>query len=106
MVDYLRKKGSNPALKDNQGYNALHLAAHAGHTFMIVYLLAAGMDVDEGDLMGRTALMWSAYQGISEDGLEELIKGNASLDSVDQTGYTALHWAVSTVSQEGLKQRN
>ncbi|KAJ3052767.1 hypothetical protein HK097_005693 [Rhizophlyctis rosea] len=94
VVDYLRKKGSNPALKDNQGYNALHLAAHAGHTFMIVYLLAAGMDIDDGDLMGRTALMWSAYQGISEDGLNELIKGNASLDSVDQTGYTALHWAV------------
>ncbi|KAJ3026922.1 palmitoyltransferase akr1 [Rhizophlyctis rosea] len=103
MVDYLRKKGADPSLKDNQGYNALHLAAHAGHTMMISYLLASGMDIDVGDNMGRTALMWSAYQGVSEDGMEELLKENASLEIVDQTGYTALHWAVDVFSEHLIK---
>lgn len=97
MVDYLRRNGADPSLKDNQGYNALHLSAHAGHAFMAVFLLAIEMDVDATDSMGRTALMWSAYQGNSVDTLEELIRSGAALDLTDQTGYTALHWAVRLV---------
>ncbi|KAJ3332820.1 hypothetical protein HDU76_012943, partial [Blyttiomyces sp. JEL0837] len=95
MVTYLYKKGANPNLSDNQGYNALHLAAHAGHAMMILYLVSIGMDVDAGDTMGRTALMWAAYQGNSNESMEVLIKENALLDKTDSTGFTALHWAIA-----------
>lgn len=36
---------------DAQGYNALHLAVHAGHLMMIVYLISIGLDVDGRDTM-------------------------------------------------------
>ncbi|TPX58029.1 hypothetical protein PhCBS80983_g03427 [Powellomyces hirtus] len=94
MVYVLSKAGANPALKDNQGYNALHLAAHAGHALMAVYLIASGMDIDSPDGMARTALMWSAYQGNSYDTIIELVRSGANVDLTDSTGYTALHWAV------------
>ncbi|KAJ3351031.1 Palmitoyltransferase zdhhc17 [Kappamyces sp. JEL0680] len=97
MVTLLYKKGANLHIKDAQGYNALHLAVHAGHLMMIVYLVSIGVDVDSRDTMNRTPLMWSAYQGNSVEGMQELIRCGAVLDLVDSTGYTALHWA--TISQ-------
>ena len=39
---------------DAQGYNALHLAVHAGHLMMIVYLISIGLDVDGRDTMVYT----------------------------------------------------
>ena len=59
MVTFLHKKGANLLIKDAQGYNALHLAVHAGHLMMIVYLISIGIDVDCRDTMNRTPLMWS-----------------------------------------------
>ncbi|KAJ3376992.1 hypothetical protein HDU80_003530, partial [Chytriomyces hyalinus] len=94
MTTFLIKKGADPNIYDKQGYNALHLAAHAGHSMMIVYLITTGMDVDCLDTMGRTSLMWSAYQGNSEESMKVLISQGAVLDRVDSTGMTALHWAV------------
>jgi palmitoyltransferase len=88
------KNGADPRQKDNQGYNALHLAAHAGHAMMILYLISSGMDVDDIDTMSRTALMWTAYQGNSSESMEVLIQQKAFLDKADSTGFTALHWAV------------
>jgi palmitoyltransferase ZDHHC13/17 len=61
---------------------------------MMVYLIAIGLPIDSVDTMGRTALMWTAYQGNSISGMLELIRSGASLDVVDKTGYTALHWSV------------
>ncbi|KAJ3073643.1 Palmitoyltransferase zdhhc17, partial [Quaeritorhiza haematococci] len=95
MVTYLYKKGGDPTRKDNQGYNALHLAAHAGHSMMITYLIhAVNMDVDTTDSMDRTPLMWTAYQGNSPDSMDVLIRAGADLDKVDKTAFTALHWAI------------
>ncbi len=90
MVTFLLARGANPSLFDAQGYNALHLAAHAGHNFMLAYLVAAGMAVDGPDSMGRTALMWTAYQGNSIESAKELISLGAGLHVVDSTGYTAV----------------
>ncbi|KAJ3099103.1 hypothetical protein HDU97_003482 [Phlyctochytrium planicorne] len=97
MVTFLLQRGASPTIKDNQGYNSLHLAAHAGHAMMIVYLVAAGVDIDIPDTMGRTALMWTAYQGNSPESMDACIKEKATLDKTDSTGYTALHWAVSSI---------
>ncbi|KAI8893637.1 hypothetical protein BC833DRAFT_278272 [Globomyces pollinis-pini] len=104
MVTLLFKRGANITLKDSQGYNALHLAVHAGHAMMIVYLLSIGMDVNSRDSMQRTPLMWSAYQGNSIEGMEELLRNNASMEMVDSTGYTPLHWAVISQHYEFVQR--
>ncbi|KAJ3262043.1 hypothetical protein HK103_003886 [Boothiomyces macroporosus] len=104
MVTLLYSKGANLYIKDSQGYNALHLAVHAGHAMMIVYLLSIGMDVDSRDSMMRTPLMWSAYQGNSLEGMDEILRNNASIDLVDVTGYTALHWAVISQHYEFVRK--
>jgi ankyrin repeat protein len=95
MVTFLYQKGARLDVVDSQGYNILHLAAHAGHSMLIAYLLALGIDVDAPDAMGRTALMWVAYQGNSVESMDILLKEQPSLNKTDQTGFTALHWAVS-----------
>ncbi len=51
IITLLYKKGANIHLMDAQGYNALHLAVHAGHLMMIVYLISIGLDVDGRDTM-------------------------------------------------------
>jgi ankyrin repeat protein len=61
---------------------------------MMVYLIAVGLDIDTKDSLGRTPLMWTAYQGNSIQGMKELIKSDATIDLIDTTGFTALHWAV------------
>ncbi|KAI8850331.1 ankyrin repeat-containing domain protein [Chytridium lagenaria] len=94
MATFLYQRGANPLVKDNQGYNSLHLAAHAGHAMMLIYLVAVGVDVNSPDTMGRTALMWTAYQGNSPESMDAVIKQKAGLDVTDSTGYTALHWAI------------
>ncbi|KAJ3326283.1 palmitoyltransferase akr1 [Boothiomyces sp. JEL0866] len=104
MVTLLYAKGANLYIKDSQGYNALHLAVHAGHAMMIVYLLSIGMDVDSRDSMMRTPLMWSAYQGNSLEGMDEMLRNSASIDLVDVTGYTALHWAVISQHYEFVRK--
>ncbi|KAI8816761.1 ankyrin repeat-containing domain protein [Fimicolochytrium jonesii] len=106
IVSILHSAGADLTLEDNQGYNALHLAAHAGNALMIVFLLALGMDVNSLDTMGRTALMWSAYKGNSIDSLRELLRAGAALDLVDQTGYSALHWAVRVLESKSGTGKN
>ncbi|KAJ3112763.1 Palmitoyltransferase Hip14 [Physocladia obscura] len=94
----LLSRGADPTRFDNQGYNSFHLAAHAGHVFMLLFLSSYSSSayvslVDAPDSMGRTALMWAAYQGNSLESIQLLIRLGASLDKVDSTGMTALHWA-------------
>lgn len=79
---------------DNQGYNMMHLAVHGGHTWLVLYLLGLGMDVDTLDSNGRTPLIWASYLGSSMDVVNTLLKWGADVDRADKTGFTALLWAV------------
>ncbi|RKP00521.1 hypothetical protein CXG81DRAFT_892, partial [Caulochytrium protostelioides] len=79
---------------DAQGYDALHLAAHCGAPMLTHYLLASGIDVNTRDAAGRTPLMWAAYQANSLDTLEALCWNGGDALAVDDSGFTALHWAV------------
>lgn len=89
IVTLLLKFGADLQSKDKQGYNALHLAVHAGFGLMVIYLISfqsdkdlddelplsdsitindqernwpTSIDIDSRDSLGRTALMWAAYQ--------------------------------------------
>jgi ankyrin repeat protein len=97
MVDLLIKHGGKVDLQDSQGYNALILASHGGHTMLMLYLIVTqGMDVDTEDTFGRTALMWSTFMGLSFESVDCLIELKADVNKQDKQGLTALHWACIT----------
>ncbi len=97
MVIFLFRAGADPDVRDNQGYNALHLSAHGGYPMVLIYLICGcGMDLEAPDSNGRTSSMWVAYQGKSVESMRILIRLNADLNRRDATGFTALHWAVVT----------
>jgi hypothetical protein len=73
-VSLLCKKGGDPTLYDNQGYNALHLAAHGAHYHTMLFLIVClKMDIDSLDSMGRTALMVRLEQMAVRDGKLKLL---------------------------------
>jgi palmitoyltransferase len=45
MVMYLIQNGANQYLFDLEGYSTIHLATMFGHSIVVAYLLAKGMDV-------------------------------------------------------------
>lgn len=126
MASVLVAKSADLLLCDSQGYNPFHLASHQGHVFMLIYLASLNpILVNSRDSLGRTALMWVAYQGNSISSLDFLVKygrrfdlvgidyisadqkipltmlpssanDTVIMDLVDSLGYTALHWAVIT----------
>lgn len=96
MVVLLLKRGSDLTIMDDEGCNALHLAAQFGHTPIVGYLVAKGMDIDQPDTNGMTALMWSAYRVSKVDPTRLLLTFGSSLRAADyRHKNTALHWAVS-----------
>jgi len=98
MVILLLRQCTDPvsalSAQDSQGYNALHVAVHGGHSLVVLYMLACGLPVDCEDSNGRTSLMWSAYLGNSSETLSILLNWNCNLNHCDKTGFTALHWSV------------
>lgn len=95
MVVQLLKRGADYSILDGEGCNALHLAAQFGHTAIVAYLVAKGMDIDQPDSNGMTALMWSAYRISKVDPTRLLITLGSSHKAADyKHKNTALHWAV------------
>jgi len=77
-------------LADNQGYTALHWAAHQGHTPCVSLLLAAGAPLEvKGGGVGRTPLAAAAYNGQS-DAVGVLLEHGASANVVELVGNTPL----------------
>ncbi|QLQ81563.1 hypothetical protein HG537_0F03240 [Torulaspora globosa] len=96
IVDYLLEHGADPTLKDEQGFNLLHLAVTSSNIMLVLYVLffvvSKGIiDVDCEDPNGRTPLLWAAYQGDSLT-VEALLRFGAYPKVPDSGGFTSLHW--------------
>ena len=76
------------------GCNALAAALSWWRALDIAALLDAGLPIDAADLRGRTALHQLCIRGHS-DGVEKLIKHEASIDCRDVDGLTPLHLALA-----------
>lgn len=50
--------GADPSLRDTEGCSCIHLAAQFGHTALVAYFIARGVNADLRDRGGMTALMW------------------------------------------------
>lgn len=68
----------------------------------IATLVQYGVDLDERDLDGCTALMRAAKTNFTE-GVELLLKYGAKINSQDPLGRTALHWAALSNAGKSLK---
>lgn len=81
----------------------LHAAASAGDVELLKQLLAKeGVNIDEGDEEGRTALHFACGYGELECA-KELIAAKAKLDAVDNNENTALHYAAGYGQAEACK---
>jgi palmitoyltransferase len=54
--------GADPSLRDGEGCSCIHLAAQFGHTAIVAYFVAKGVNMNMQDRNGMTPLMWSAYK--------------------------------------------
>ncbi|KAG0665780.1 palmitoyltransferase akr1 [Maudiozyma exigua] len=98
IVDYLIAFGADMNLKDDQGFNLLHLSVNSSNIMLVAYVLffvvAKGLlDINTQDPNGRTALLWASYQGDSLT-VALLLKFGANINLQDAGGFTALHWGV------------
>lgn len=77
---------SAPTLQDIAGYKDLHAAAHDGDLPRLDALLLSGIDNEERDGSGRTALHVAAFA--SQDAVvERLAKAGANLDALESSAY-------------------
>jgi len=61
-VTLLMQHGADPSLRDGEGCSCIHLAAQFGHTAIVAYFVAKGVNMNMQDRNGMTPLMWSTYK--------------------------------------------
>lgn len=87
--------GADPTIRDAEGVSCIHLAAQFGHTALVAYFIARGLNPDLQDRGGMTALMWAAWKIPSLDPVRLLLTLGANPSLVDHHhGNTPLHWAI------------
>ncbi|KAL6533861.1 hypothetical protein OROHE_013694 [Orobanche hederae] len=86
MLHHLLRRGSDPNELDNNGRNALHLAAAKGSLECVLLLLDYGADPNGKDNEGNVPL-WDAIIGKYESIIKALIDNGATLSSGDVGQY-------------------
>lgn len=96
LADLLLLHGADSSLRNpnNRARTALHQAAAGGYTGLLVALLRAGVDPNEQDSNGATALLLVCVQG-NHMAIKPLIDAKAALDVQDHEDETALTAACS-----------
>ncbi|KAL0978370.1 hypothetical protein UPYG_G00169590 [Umbra pygmaea] len=92
--------------QDNDGNTALMIAAQAGHTMTVTYILNyySGADTEIRDCRGFTALIKAAMQG-KDDVVSSLIMAGADQNAIDTTRKKcARDWALKTGRYETLNR--
>ncbi|XP_026208466.1 ankyrin-2b isoform X3 [Anabas testudineus] len=79
-------------LEEENGLNALHLAAKEGHVDLVQELLDRGAAVDSATKKGNTALHISSLAGQIEV-VKILVKRGADINAQSQNGFTPLYMA-------------
>lgn len=77
----------------------LHLATRNGHIYVVRMLLEHGVNVNDRDGLGRTALH-EAVRGRQMEIVALLLEKGADANAADLTGWTPTHYAC----KEGLSQ--
>ncbi len=70
-------------------------ASASGELDSVKAMLASGVDVEERNFSGRTALICASIYGHTEV-VNSIVQANANLDVADLSGWTALRYAISS----------
>jgi palmitoyltransferase ZDHHC13/17 len=93
-VHLLLQYGADLSLTEKQGFNVFHLATHSSNIMLILYLLHhPGIVPDVLDRQEHTPVMWAAFQGDALS-VDILLRWGADVKKRDQSGMSALHWAI------------
>ena len=91
-VKKLIKRGADPSLVDNGGWNSLHFAAEGGDTDIIDLIHTHLLNIESKTGEGYTPLMIAAYSG-KLNAVEWFLEKGATVNCVDNTEWNTLHYA-------------
>ena len=91
-VKNLIKRGADPSLVDNGGWNSLHFAAKGGDTDIIALIHSHLLKIGSKTGEGYTPLMVAAFSG-KLNAVEWFLEKGATVNCVDNTGWNTLHYA-------------
>ena len=103
-VTFLTEHGANMALKDSDGYTALHHTcnSHSHHPITLLsYLIENGADINVCTNDDYTPLMIAAQKG-DINAVASLVECGANVHHRDRDGRTALHFAIYYVSPASI----
>jgi ankyrin repeat protein len=98
-VDLLLEQGANPTAKDNQGWNALHIAARFGQDNILRLLLTKQFDWAQSS-DGVIALLLAVRNGHTST-IDLLLEQGANPTAKDNHGWNAIHIA-ATFGQDNI----
>ena len=91
-VKNLIKRGADPSLVDNGGWNSLHFAAKGGDTDIIALIHSHLLKIGSKTGEGYTPLMVAAFSG-KLNAVEWFLEKGATVNCVDNTRWNTLHYA-------------
>jgi ankyrin repeat protein len=90
-VKRLLEKGARViSTRDEDGYNALHVAVREGHVKVVQVFVQAGINLNTPTKDGYTPLLLASLNGYP-DIVNELLKAGVETAVANSDGYTALH---------------
>ncbi|XP_067668072.1 serine/threonine-protein phosphatase 6 regulatory ankyrin repeat subunit A-like [Haliotis asinina] len=96
VLDLLVSKGCNLSVVDDLGRNILHAACLSDNIDIVEDLLSHGIaDIESGDSVGRTPVMYAAEKG-NRKVVDLLVSKGCNLSIVDDLGRNMLHVAFSS----------
>lgn len=89
LVAVLAAAQSPPTAGDVMKYEGLHAAAHVGNVERIKELIEQGVDLEEQDEFGRTAVHIAAF-GSQKEATKILVENGADINALEKQAYDAV----------------
>lgn len=102
IVRILHKNGANPFMLVNNNLTALHVASAEGHHEIVQYLVdEAGLDVNQADINGNTALLFAAY-GAKVRTMKVLVEKGADINTKNKVGQSVWEFSLNHPNENFL----
>lgn len=100
VADWLLSEGADLNAKGSNGWSSATIAGAKGFDQMLAWLVEAGASVDEPDVYRFTPLMRAVDNTHLQAATLLLEKGNVNVNHTDESGNSALHFAVANAQHE------
>ena len=97
IIKLVEENGANIYCRNIYGANVLHIAAQGDQPAPLYYFTQIkGMDINDADHRGSTALHWACFAR-SDFALSYVLSMKPDLEYQDKAGNTPLHLAIKSV---------